>query len=173
MPNLFIGDNSSGKTTIIRAVRHILSSFFTGYSDENTRFNSLSKADFTLKETKNGIINEAPIKISFEIFGRTSHLILNSPKGRTLQLPLLPILHYGKELKETLFNEAFSQTKPLPLFASFSTEDIHSTRKLSMTPLNNIFTNRPLDIMNVYKVMGSFTIGLNDFWFLRKEGKVI
>ena len=140
--NLFIGDNSSGKTTVIRAVRHILSSFFTGYSDENTRFNGLSKADFTLQETKNGIINEAPIKISFEIFGRTSHLILNSPKGRTLQLPLLPILNYGKELKETLFNSTNNQTKPLPLFASFSTEDIHSTRKLSMTPFKQ-YNHKP------------------------------
>ncbi len=132
--NLFIGDNSSGKTTIIRAVRHILSAFFTGYNDENTRFTGLSKADFTVQETKNGIVNETPVKISFVLLGTRSYLILNSSKGRTLQMPLLQILHYGKELKESLFDQNNAQIKPLPLFASFSTEDIHSTRKLSMTP---------------------------------------
>lgn len=140
--NLLIGDNSSGKTTIIRALRHVLSSFFTGYSDENTRFNGLSKADFTVQETKHSIVNEAPITIRFEIFSQLSFLILNSAKGRTLQIPLISILNYGKELKETLFDEKNNQQRALPLFASFSTEDIHSIRKLAMTPFKQ-YTHKP------------------------------
>lgn len=140
--NLLIGDNSSGKTTIIRALRHVLSSFFTGYSDENTRFSGLSKADFTVQETKLSIVNEARIKIRFEMLGGLSYLMLNSAKGRTLQIPLVSIFIYGKELKETLFDEMNNQQKALPLFASFSTEDIHSIRKLSMTSFKQ-YTHKP------------------------------
>ena len=35
--NLLIGDNASGKTTILKACKYVLSSFFAGFSDENTK----------------------------------------------------------------------------------------------------------------------------------------
>lgn len=36
--NLLVGDNASGKTSLLLAMRTALSAFFLGYSDENTRF---------------------------------------------------------------------------------------------------------------------------------------
>lgn len=169
--NLFIGDNSSGKTTIIRAVRHILSSFFTGYSDEHTRFSGLTKADFTVQETKNGIVNEAPVRISFDLLGKHAYLILNSAKGRTLQIPLLPILHYGKELKDTLFDQNNNQCHALPLFASFSTEDIHSTRKLSMTPFKQYVHKSSFGYYECLQGDGFFSYWIKRLLVLKEGGK--
>lgn len=34
--NLIVGDNSSGKTSLLRACRLVAGSFFAGFSDENT-----------------------------------------------------------------------------------------------------------------------------------------
>jgi predicted ATP-binding protein involved in virulence len=57
-------------------------------------------------------------------------LELNSKKGRTLTTPLKPINLIGKELYNGLF-QAGVQVKSLPLFASFSTSDIHTNRKIN------------------------------------------
>ena len=140
--NLLIGDNSSGKTTVIRAIRSVLSSFFSGYSDEYTRFSGLSKADFTVQNTDLGHANDEPITANFNLLGIEAQLKLNSIKSRTLQTPLEPIYIYGKNLKEKLFDETGNRVNPLPLFASFSTEDIHSSRKLSMTPFKK-YSHKP------------------------------
>ena len=64
--NLLIGDNASGKTTIIRAVSAALSSFFAGFSDENTRFTGLEKEDFRIVRAEESLANEEPINIKFE-----------------------------------------------------------------------------------------------------------
>ena len=40
--NLIVGDNASGKTSLLRAARFALSSFFSGFSDENTLWQSLT-----------------------------------------------------------------------------------------------------------------------------------
>ena len=128
--NLLGGDNASGKTTILRAIRSALSAFFTGYSDENTRFIGLSKSDFTVLESTSTLVNDAPINVSFDLLGLSAELVLNSIKSRTLQSPLKTISKYGIELQKTLFDKELHQVKELPLFASFSTGDIHSIRKL-------------------------------------------
>lgn len=44
--NLLIGDNSSGKTSLIRACNFVANAFFCGYSDENTSWKSVDDADF-------------------------------------------------------------------------------------------------------------------------------
>ena len=53
--NLLIGDNASGKTTILKACKYVLSAFFSGFSDENTRWISPDESDFT-ENIKDGII---------------------------------------------------------------------------------------------------------------------
>ena len=63
--NLFFGDNASGKTTIIRALQATLSSFFTGFSDENTRFIGLKKEDFSQIVVSDNISAYKPIIIEF------------------------------------------------------------------------------------------------------------
>lgn len=44
--NLLIGDNGSGKTSIIKAVILALNSFFKGFSDENTTCTGIGIDDF-------------------------------------------------------------------------------------------------------------------------------
>jgi len=131
--NLLIGDNAAGKTTVIRAISSVLNSFFVGFSDENTRFIGLSHDDFRIAESETGLANEAPIKVDFLMLERVSSLQLNSKKGKTLKDPLKPIKEVGKSMYVGLFENGI-QKLALPLFASFSTSDIHSTRKLSLEP---------------------------------------
>jgi predicted ATP-binding protein involved in virulence len=130
-----IGDNASGKTTILKAIKSVLSSFFTGYSDENTRFIGLSTQDFTRLPTDNGLANFKPIELKFDLLGLQASMRLESEKAgsskRTATRLLSNIKQYGQRLKNNLFNEQQQQTEELPLFACFSTEDIHSSRKLS------------------------------------------
>ncbi len=126
--NLLIGDNASGKTTIIRAISTALSSFFAGFSDENTRFTGLEKDDFRIVRAQETLANESPIHVKFEWLGKEGELILNSAKGRTLQDPLKEIKKFGAELYRSMFQDG-NQIKALPMFTSFSTADIHKPRK--------------------------------------------
>ena len=128
--NLLIGDNSSGKTTLIRAFSTVLNSFFIGFSDENTRFFGLAQNDFSIVESSTGLANEPKIRIDFNYLNTNASLELNSKKGRTLQKPLDPIYTVGKKLYQGLFQEG-NQILSLPLFASFSTSDIHTNRKIN------------------------------------------
>ena len=129
--NLLIGDNASGKTTIIRAISAALGSFFTGFSDENTRFSGLTKDDFRILEAETSLANEVPIKIDFEWLGVKASLDLKSPKGRTLQDPYKPIKTLSKRYYQTLFRDG-KQPTALPLFTSFSTSDIHKPRRFGI-----------------------------------------
>jgi len=132
--NLLIGDNSSGKTTLMTALSSVLNSFFIGYSDEYTRFFGLSKKDFTISQTETGLVNEKPIDVRFRISDISGSLYLHSKKSRTLQKPLVNIEKWAKKFQEELFDEKNKQVSALPLFAAFSTNDIHSNRKLSQEP---------------------------------------
>jgi predicted ATP-binding protein involved in virulence len=131
---LLIGDNSSGKTTIIRALGAVLNSFFTGFSDKNTRFFGLAESDFSIISAGDSITNEQPIAISFSYLDKEAKLEKESVKGRTLKIPLSPIAVSAKSMYKNLFNESKQQTVALPLLASFSTADIHTSRKISITP---------------------------------------
>ncbi len=126
--NLLIGDNASGKTTIIRAVSAALSSFFAGFSDENTRFTGLEKEDFRIVRAEESLANEEPINIKFEWLDKKGELILNSAKGRTLQDPLKELKNLGAEIYKGMFQDG-KQIIALPMFTSFSTADIHKPRR--------------------------------------------
>lgn len=63
--NLLIGDNASGKTTVLKACQYVLSSFFAGYSDENTRWISPGDDDFTVQIVNGNIQPGQPVKIYF------------------------------------------------------------------------------------------------------------
>jgi predicted ATP-binding protein involved in virulence len=129
--NLLIGDNASGKTTLVRALSSILNAFFAGFSDENTRFFGLSKNDFSIVKGDAVLVNEEPISILFKNLNVEAELKLNSKKGRTLQDPLSPMVRMGKELYNSFLIEG-QQVQQLPLFASFSTSDIHSVRSINV-----------------------------------------
>lgn len=141
--NLFVGDNASGKTTILRALRAAMSAFFSGYSDgDNTVFSGLSKNDFTIRESDYAVLNERPIEVSFDWsdymgypnimpqnYATESTLRLVSKKSSTQRSGIKDIRTYGRLLKDGLFDTGGRQVMALPLFASFSTDDIHSKKR--------------------------------------------
>ena len=63
--NLLIGDNSVGKTSLLRACNLVMNSFFSGFSDENTVWKSAEPDDF--REIKNIDLqtDDLPIDITF------------------------------------------------------------------------------------------------------------
>ena len=145
--NLLIGDNSVGKTSLLRACNLVLNSFFSGYSDENTTWKSADNDDF-----RNTGIAELPVEISFN-FGSWDFQKIESSTGSIIELDLDGEYKIEKKSKKnsrnlvtglTALKEYASllqkhsheivdgeirQNHALPLYACFSTEDIHTVRK--------------------------------------------
>lgn len=151
--NLLIGDNSVGKTSLLRACNLVLNSFFAGFSDEYTVWKSPENDDFREVGSSDTLsTNDLPISISFHLsesdlhpirrrdassydFDYSQELVLekrSKKNSRNLITRLQPIVRYAKTLQmngiEVRDGEA-EQLNPLPLFASYTTEDIHSKRK--------------------------------------------
>lgn len=151
--NLLVGDNATGKTSVLKACKYVLSSFFSGFSDENTKWINPDAADFREVIASDGIIlPEQPIHIRFNIDDTIEHpsllrtqpslietddtechyvLTKNSKKNsRPLTSGIAQYKNYAQSLLNDYISEA-GQHRALPLFASFSTEDIHSSRKIN------------------------------------------
>lgn len=151
--NLLIGDNASGKTSLLMACKYVLSSFFSGFSDENTKWISPSKNDFYMRIVDGVLQNGMPLQIKFN-FDENQFPVLNpnianapfnidnefviqkkSPKNKgALTTGLKDFKNYAFSLQTCyavfdMNNQRQIHTRPLPLFAAFTTEDIHSTRK--------------------------------------------
>ncbi len=159
--NLFIGDNASGKTTILSGIKSVLSSFFVGFSDENTRFIGLGHDDFRIIPAQSGLANSYPVIIDFDLLNCKSTMKRSSKKGRTLQLPLENINVLGQSLMQKLFADGV-QKQALPLFASFSTSDIHASRKLSKEQFKK-YAHKPS--FGYYECLQGD--GLLDYWTTR------
>ena len=159
--NLLIGDNSVGKTSLLRACNLVMNAFFCGYSDENTKWKSAEDDDF--REIKNDDVatDELPINIAFVLDeidcpvitledGSVKHLYDNGPllgeveyptlciekrtkkNARNLVSGLLPLRNYASLLQKnshSIIDGTAVQRNALPLFAYFTTEDIHTVRK--------------------------------------------
>lgn len=159
--NLLIGDNSVGKTSLLRACNLVMNAFFCGYSDENTKWKSAEDDDF--REIKNDDVatDELPINIAFELDekdcpvitledGSVKHLYDNGlllgeigyptlyiekrskKNARNLVSGLLPLRNYASLLQKnshSIIDGTAVQRNALPLFAYFTTEDIHTVRK--------------------------------------------
>lgn len=166
--NLLIGDNSVGKTSLLRACNLVNNSFFSGYSDENTVWKSADADDF--REIKNDDIqtDDLSINITFHLDENDCPPIImpdgslekleakkswddesgkedlciekNSKKSsRNLVMGLKQLKIYASLLQEnshTIVNGEASQKNVLPLFAYFTTEDIHSVRKFDKEKKN-------------------------------------
>ncbi len=147
--NLLIGDNSVGKTSLLRACNLVTNAFFSGYSDENTVWKSAEDNDF-----RNTGITEEPIEILFHV-GEWDFNTISTPIGESYSLVrdvdlkiekkskknsrnlisgLTPLRSYASNLKLwshiVLKDKGIKQINPLPVYACFTTEDIHSTVKL-------------------------------------------
>lgn len=148
--NLLIGDNASGKTTVLKACRYVLSAFFSGYSDENTRWESPVDDDFSVRIADGMILPERPIRIFFlpdttqyapvpeenalvrPGTGEKEYVVQKNSKKNSRSL--IGGLEGFRDYARLLVNAA---DRALPLFASFSTEDIHSTRRLDAARFKN------------------------------------
>ena len=159
--NLLIGDNSVGKTSLLRACNLVMNAFFCGYSDENTKWKSAEDDDF--REIKNDdiVTDDLPINIAFELdeidcpnitledgsviplhnhetfaeeFGYPEFNIEKKSKknARNLITGLTPLRTYASLLQKNshaIVDGMAIQRNALPLFAYFTTEDIHTVRK--------------------------------------------
>jgi len=121
--NLLIGDNASGKTSLLKACKYVLSAFFSGFSDENTKWISPIPDDFTVSEQNGIILPEEPIRIHFN-YGEDEYTLQKNSKknSRALVSGIIPYRNHTRMLQ--------NNANPLPLIASFTTEDIHTNRKI-------------------------------------------
>lgn len=160
--NLLIGDNASGKTSLLRACNLVMNSFFSGYSDEYTKWKSAENDDFREIKTDDFQTEDLSVVIGFEIdkhdfpdiilpdspsfsfysdkdepketFKYPSFCIEKSSKknSRNLVFGLRDLKKYASLLQvfsHSIVDSEAVQINPLPLFAYFTTEDIHSIRK--------------------------------------------
>ena len=140
--NLLFGVNGCGKTSILRGLKIAMSSFFSGFSDSNTRFIGISDDDF-MSEVHDGVESlERQVSISYD-FTEFSNMVLKrtGKKNRTAISGIKSLRDYAQTLYLNLSIEDDGSIA-LPLFASFSTEDIHSSRKLNRSIFCKYFQPR-------------------------------
>lgn len=157
--NLLIGDNASGKTSLIRACNLFANAFFCGYSDENTVWKNAEDHDFRyfVEDSTQLMLYEESIHLSFHM-EPMDLLAITLPDGsqvsvdedetlyvekrsknnsRNLLEGLKPLRDYGASLLSSSQFEndpgRVEQRNALPVYACFTTEDIHSSRKLKLS----------------------------------------
>ena len=160
--NLFIGDNASGKTTILELGQTVCSSFLSGYHDENCIFKGLNKnaiSDFSVGET---IETAKPIDVEFTLFGVDGSMSLTPGEGnRTTKKGLNSIRAYGRKLyNETDLNDSTSEG--LPVLVAFSTGDIHLKGSPDKTNYTKYLQRASFGYRDCFS-----QFGLLDYWVLR------
>lgn len=183
--NLLIGDNSSGKTSLIRACNFVANSIFCGYSDENTVWKSVDDADFKLNvDADNTILPERPISISFHLtsndlepiaigdmtltfdYDSELHLEKRSKKNsRNLLTGLSPLKDYAALLYSNSHikdGDIVIQRNVLPVYACFTTEDIHASRKIDRNRFKEYAQKPSFGYFECYDCRGLF-----DYWLER------
>lgn len=165
--NLLIGDNSVGKTSLLRACNLVMNSFFSGFSDENTIWKSADDEDFREVRAEQTIESEdKPIRIVFHLTdddlpaltiedgqtiptcwrnkdsGEDNDLLIEK-KSKKNSRNLVSGLKYLKDYATMLQSKAVvvenglaRQINALPVYAYYTTEDIHSIRKFDKEKKN-------------------------------------
>lgn len=154
--NLLIGDNASGKTSLLMACKYAVSSFFSGFSDLYTKWIAPHKDDFMRHIVGEKRLNTQPIRIDFsfpdnpseEAIGQLSEermqsiICKNEKNLRPLISGLTAIRDYGRFLASCAivhYPDGTARQEPaLPLFASFSTHGIHMQQKVISKYFNDI-----------------------------------
>lgn len=183
--NLLIGDNSSGKTSLIRACNFVANSLFCGYSDENTVWKSVDDYDFKLNiDANNTILPEQPVSISFHLatwdlnpikaddalvsfdYDTQLHIEKKSKKNsRNLLTGLSTLKTYAATLysnSHLKIGDAVVQQNVLPVYACFTTEDIHASRKIDRQKFKEYAQKPSFGYFECYDCRGLF-----DYWLER------
>lgn len=127
--NLLIGDNGSGKTSVIRGVVLALNAFFKGFSDENTSCAGIASDDFNHSVSNESKSLTRPVEIVFTIEGNDEEVSIfrESKKTSTTYKNAKEFNRLNKELYHRVAEEDGNhRSTPLPLIAFFATDDIHS-----------------------------------------------
>lgn len=184
--NLLIGDNSSGKTSLIRACNFVANSLFCGFSDENTTWKSVDDDDFKLNiDANNTILPEQPVSISFHLAPWDVFPIVNQinttidfdystllriekrskKNSRNLVQGLAPLKNYASSLYASSHvneNNTIVQRNVLPVYACFTTEDIHASRKIDKQKFKDYVQKPSFGYFECYDCRGLF-----DYWLDR------
>lgn len=139
-----------------------MSSFFSGFSDINTRFIGIANSDFMSGVIDGTEVLERPVVIEYE-FSDFGNLILSrsGKKNRTSIKGIKSLRDDSKGLYQQLATEDDGSIA-LPLFAAFSTEDIHSTRKLDKSIFTKYFQPRSFGYYECLQGDGFY-----DYWMHR------
>lgn len=126
--NLLIGDNGSGKTSIIRGITLALNAFFKGFSDENTSCAGIASEDFnhTVSNESKSMTRPAEVVFSTER-DQDVRIYRESKKTATTYKNAKEYNWANKDLYNRVAEEdGDHRLTPLPLLAFFATDDIHS-----------------------------------------------
>ncbi len=125
--NLLIGDNGSGKTSVIRGVTLALNAFFKGFSDENTSCAGIASEDFNHVVSNESKSLTRPAEIVFSTEREEEVTIYReSKKTATTYKNAKEYNLTNKSLYYRVAEEDGSHRRtPLPLISFFATDDIH------------------------------------------------
>lgn len=177
--NLMIGDNASGKTSILFACKYAVNCFFAGFSDVYTVWKKPVNGDFMRFNFNEKKISPNPIEIKFNFFdedfdgplremcGASQTLVRKDEKNNPLITPLKQLKELGSRLRDSYISveketSGIHQTYALPLFASFSTHGIHHKSKIN----SKLFLEYQQSPTFGYYLCGD-TDGLADYWIRR------
>ena len=126
--NLLIGENGSGKTSVIRGVTLALNAFFKGFSDENTSCAGIAAEDFshTVANESKSLTRPAEVMFSTMSGDEGISIFRKSKKTSTIYRNAKEFNWKNKDLYYRVAEEDGDHRQtPLPLLAFFATDDIH------------------------------------------------
>lgn len=169
--NLLFGVNGCGKTSILRGLKIAMSSFFSGFSDCNTRFIGISNDDFMSNVYDEVESLEQSVVLSYNMAEYHDMVLKRSgKKNRTAIAGIKSLRDYTHSLYRNLSTED-DGTVSLPLFAAFSTEDIHSNRKLNRSIFCKYFQSRSFGYYECLQGDGFFEYWIHRLLILQEGQK--
>lgn len=126
--NLLIGDNASGKTSVIKGVTLALNAFFKGFSDENTSCTGIGAEDFnhTVSNESKSLTRPAGIVFATDNYNQDLEILRKSKKTGTTYPGAKEFNQQNRMLYNRVAEEdGMNRQTPLPLLAFFATDDIH------------------------------------------------
>lgn len=187
---MLIGDNSVGKTSLLRACNLVMNAFFSGFSDENTVWKSADDNDF-----RSTGITEQPVEIVFhpgewdfpvisttmgESYSLDRNIDLKIEKkskknSRNLVSGLIPLRDYASNTKLwshiVLEDKSIQQINPLPVYAYFTTEDIHSVRKFDKEKFKKYIQKPSFGYYECFDCRGLFECWIKRLLVLKEAQK--